>query len=144
AEGWPTTPPAVRSRLAKAPEPARRMLEALTWGPPVGTVSHDIPPGARWLLDNHLLVRMSATELVLPREVALAARGSRLAPAVPAVAPLAEAPVRSSETVLAESARAAEEILDRIEALVRTWRSRPVPVLRSGGVGVRELRQLAS
>ncbi|WP_147916086.1 helicase-associated domain-containing protein [Ruania zhangjianzhongii] len=144
AEGWPTTPRAVRSALAKAPEPARRMLEALTWGPPVGTVSHDIPPGARWLLDNHLLVRTSATELVLPREVALAARGARLTPAVPPAAPLPEAPVRAPETVLAESARAAEEILDQIEALVRSWRTRPVPVLRSGGVGVRELRQLAS
>lgn len=144
AEGWPTTPRAVRSALAKAPEPARRMLDALTWGPPVGTVSHDIPPGARWLLDNHLLVRVSATELVLPREVALAARGSRLTPAVPVTAPLPEAPVRTSETVVAESARAAEEILERIEALVRSWRARPVPVLRSGGVGVRELRQLAA
>ncbi|WP_022919410.1 helicase-associated domain-containing protein [Ruania albidiflava] len=144
AEGWPTTPRAVRSALAKAPEPARRMLDALTWGPPVGTVSHDVPPGARWLLDNHVLVRMSATELVLPREVALAARGDRLAPHVPLAPPLPEAPVRSREMVLAESARAGEQLLEQIEALVGTWRSRPVPVLRSGGVGVRELRQLAS
>lgn len=144
AEGWPTTPRAVRSALAKAPEAARRMLDALTWGPPVGTVAHDVPPGARWLLDNHLLVQVSATELVLPREVALAARGARLAPAVPPVAPVPEAPTRARESVLAESARAGEELLERIEALVRTWRSSPVPVLRSGGVGVRELRQLAS
>src|SRR5699024_535277 len=59
-------------------------------------------------------------------------------------APLPEAPVRSREMVLAESARAGEQLLEQIEALVGTWRSRPVPVLRSGGVGVRELRQLAS
>lgn len=144
AEGWPTTPRALRSALAKAPEPARRMLDALTWGPPVGTVSHTIPPGARWLLDNHLLVRMSATELVLPREVALAARGAHLTPAVASTPPLPEAPERTAETVLAESARAAEDTLDQIEALVRTWRSHPVPVLRAGGVGVRELRQLAA
>src|SRR5699024_2395376 len=101
AEGWPTTGRAVRAALANAPEPARRMLDALTWGPPVGTTSHDIPPGARWLLDNHLLVRTSATELVLPREVALAARGARPAPAVPTTPPLPEAPVRAAETVLA-------------------------------------------
>ncbi|HLS62968.1 MAG TPA: helicase-associated domain-containing protein [Ruania sp.] len=144
AEGWPTTPQAVRSALANAPEPARRMLEALTWGPPIGTISHEVPPGARWLLDNHLLVRMSATELVLPREVALAARGARLAPNVPQSAPLPEVPVRSRDMVLAESARAGEQLLEQIEALVDTWGARPVPVLRSGGVGVRELRQLAS
>lgn len=144
AEGWPTTPQAVRSVRKQAPEAARRMLDALTWGPPVGTVSHDIPPGARWLLDNHVLVRTSATELTLPREVALAARGARLAPRVHPAPPVEEAPARRAETVAAESARAAETLLDRIEDLLGAWSRDPTSVLRSGGVGVREVRHWAA
>ena len=144
AEGWPTTAQAVRSVRAQAPEAARRMLDALTWGPPVGKVSRDIPPGARWLLDNHVLVRTSATELTLPREVALAARGARLAPPVPDQPPVDEAPQREERTVAAEAARAAETLLDRVEALVRAWSRDPAAVLRSGGVGVREVHRWAT
>src|SRR5699024_6363733 len=116
AEARPTTPQAVRSALANTPEPARPILEAHTCGPPVSTIYHAMPPGARWLLDNHLLVRLSATELVLPREVALAARGARLASNVPQSAPLPEVPVRFRDMVLAESARAGEQLLEQIEA----------------------------
>src|SRR5699024_6906578 len=144
AEGWPTTAQAVRSVRAQAPEAARRMLDALTWGPPVGKVTRDIPPGARWLLDNHVLVRTSATELTLPREVALAARVARLAPPVPDQPPVGEAPHRQDRTVAAEAARAAETLLDRIEVLVQAWSHDPAAVLRSGGVGVREVHRWAA
>src|SRR5690606_30605204 len=48
--GWPTTPSALRTVLADAPEGARRLLDALTWGPPVGTLGTELPPAARWLL----------------------------------------------------------------------------------------------
>src|SRR5699024_3814655 len=135
---------AVRSVRAQAPEAARRMLDALTWGPPVGTVAGEVPPGARWLLDNHVLVRTSATELTLPREVAVAARGARLAREVPEWPPVDEAPIRAAQTVAAEAARAAETLLDRIEMLVQTWSHSPPAVLRSGGVGVREVHRLAA
>src|SRR5699024_10749692 len=143
AEGWPTTGQAIRSVRAQAPEAARRMLDALTWGPPVGTVARDVPPGARWLLDNHVLVRTSATELTLPREVAVAARGARLAHRVIEQPPVEDAPIRATQTVAAEAARAAETLLDRIEMLVQAWSHDPPSELRSGGVGVREVHRLA-
>ncbi|UFU07268.1 helicase-associated domain-containing protein [Ruania halotolerans] len=142
--GWPTTTRALTAVTANAPEDARRTLDALTWGPPVGTVSHDIPAGARWLLDAHVLHRRSGTELVLPREVAIAARGGRLVRELALSPPLPEATHRDPDTVAAESVRAAEETQRHLGAVIEAWGRSPARVLRSGGVAVRDLRQLSA
>src|SRR5699024_6410070 len=67
----PAAPPAVPDDLAAD---ARAVLDALTWGPPVGLVP---PPGnpavaaVALLLDAGLLVRGGSRQVVLPRAVAL-------------------------------------------------------------------------
>src|SRR5690625_3183002 len=142
AEGWPTTAAAVQEVLADAPEGARRAVEALMWGPPVGSFER-MPPAVEWLLHARVLHRLSATQVVLPREVGLAHRGDRLVREVPLRAPLAEVPVRDDATVAAESAHAGEQILREIDVLVRAWSQEPAPVLRTGGLGVREVKRVA-
>ncbi|HLS13221.1 MAG TPA: helicase-associated domain-containing protein [Beutenbergiaceae bacterium] len=142
--GWPTTTSAARSVMAGAPPGAERMLAALLWGPPVGTVSADLPPAATWLVQSRILHPLSATQLVLPREVGLALRAGRLARDVPTQPPLAGAEQRAEPTVAAESTRAAEDLLHQIAMLLTHWGSEPPAVLRSGGVGVRELRATAA
>src|SRR5690625_1226949 len=142
AEGWPTTPAAGHDVLADAPEGARRAVEALMWGPPVGSFER-VPPAVRWLLQARVLHRLSATQVVLPREVGLALRGGRLVREVPLRAPLPEVPVRDDATVAAESAHAGEQILREIDVLVRAWSQEPAPVLRTGGLGVREVKRVA-
>ncbi|MPV37971.1 helicase-associated domain-containing protein [Georgenia subflava] len=141
----PTTAGALRRTMKEAPPSAVGTLDALTWGPPVGTVSAGAPPeGAAWLLEHGLLRRLSPTQLVLPREVALAARGGRThrsAPEPPTVDDLRRIP---AVVVAAEGARAAEEIVRLVAALLRTWQHEPATVLRAGGVGVRELRRTAA
>ena len=141
----PTTPTALRAALKDAPASALGTLDALTWGPPVGTVrADDVPDGAAWLLDHGLLRRISPTQLVLPREVALAARGGRTrreAPQPPAADGHRTVP---AAVVPAEGARAAEEIVRLVGLLLETWQHEGASVLRSGGVGVRELRRTAA
>lgn len=141
--GWPTTGPALRTVLDTAPEGARRLLDALTWGPPVGTLSSEVPPAARWLLDHHVLHRSGTTEVVLPREVALAARG-RLAPEVPLAAPQPDAPVRAEGTVAAEVVAAADETVRQLQQLVETWAQDPPSVLRAGGLSSRDVKTVAT
>lgn len=143
-DGWPTTPTALRTVLEQAPEGARTLLQALTWGPAVGTLGVELPPAARWLLDRHVLHRLSATEIVLPREVALAARGARLVQETPTSPPLAEAPVRTPATVAAEVVAASEQVLRHLQILLETWTEDPPSVLRSGGVSARHIKQLAA
>lgn len=143
-EGWPTTVAALRGVMANAPEGARTLLDALTWGPPVGTLGTEVPPAARWLLDHHVLHRLSATEVVLPREVALAARGGQLVRDLALDPPLDETPLRRPDVVAAEVVAASDEILRHLEVLLDMWQEEPPAVLRAGGVAARDLKQLAS
>lgn len=136
---------ALSALATEAPEGALRILDALTWGPPIGTVPDGDPgPGPRWLLERCVLYRLSATELALPREVALAMRGGRLFREVNVEPVRAEAARPSAHVVGAESARAAEDLVRSVEGLLRFWDGGPPTLLRSGGLGVRELRKVAA
>jgi len=127
------------------PADSRAVLDALTWGPPVGLVpppgSPAVPAVAR-LLDTGLLVRGGPRQVVLPRAVALALRQGRTHRAV-AHPPAAAWPVRRPEAVAAESAGAAERAVRLVVRLVAAWGEQPPSALRSGGLGVRDLRWLA-
>jgi XPB/Ssl2-like helicase family protein len=133
--------------LAEAPTGAREVLAALTWGPPVGHTPADRTStsarAAAWLVERGLLLAQDAHTVVLPRHVGLALRGSRTHRAALVEPPRPDGPSRDAHVVNAESARAAEEIVRLVTVLIRTWERTPPPVLRSGGLGVRELRRLA-
>ncbi|WP_066465536.1 helicase-associated domain-containing protein [Sanguibacter suarezii] len=129
-----------------APAGARAILTALQWGPPVGRIpaSTDSPTytPTRWLLDHGFLRQVDAHHVTLPREVALDLRSGRTHQGLPPAPPL-PIPTLTPETVDAESARAAQEIVRRVAQVISLWQTTPAPALRSGGLGVRELRRLA-
>lgn len=133
--------------LDTAPTGAREVLTALTWGPPVGHTALDRAStsarAAAWLVQHGLLIAQDAHTVVLPRHVGLALRGGRTHPVALVEPPRPDGPARDAHVVDAESARAAEEIVRLVTVLIRTWERTPPPVLRSGGLGVRELRRLA-
>jgi hypothetical protein len=141
---------ALRRTLLAAPPGARAVLDRLAEGPPIGTVARSVlaDPGSdspvRWLVSHHLLVPMGDEAVELPREVALLLRRDCgplgvLHPSQPVV----DAPVR--ETVAADRAGAGQamEVVRHTEALAEVLAGDAAPVLRSGGLGVRELRRLA-
>ncbi len=129
--------------MTAAPTAAQRVLEALTAGPPVGVTS-GAEPGTRWLLEHGVLQRLGAGQVVLPLETGLAARGGRTHTETHPHPPTVTSPTRPAAVVAAESARAAEEVVRLVGVVVRQWSLDPAPVLRSGGLGVRELRRLAA
>ena len=63
------SPQALDSVIATAPAGARNILDMLTWGPPIGTLSPGGPMAAAgtWLLSHHLLSALSGDHVVLPR-----------------------------------------------------------------------------
>ena len=141
----PADPAPLDALLAAAPAGARAVLDALTWGPPVGVVPAVGTPAAaavRWLVAQGLLVRGDAQHVVLPRRVALALRGGRTH-REPARPPVPAAPVRPAEVVAAEAASAGERVVRLVARLLRAWEEHPPGVLRSGGLGVRDLRRTA-
>ena len=143
----PAGPVVLDDALADAPPGARQVLDALTWGPPVGLLPAVRTPArdaVQWLLAHGLLIPGDARHVLLPREVALALRSGRTHAQLhrpPAVPTDVHHPL---ELVAGESAMAAQRTVRLVATLVRTWEIEPAPVLRTGGLGVRELRKLAT
>ncbi|QKW11850.1 helicase-associated domain-containing protein [Verrucosispora sp. NA02020] len=166
-------PAKLRRTLLAAPPSARSILDRLAAGPPVGSVpvgalrapavgtDDDLPPddtngGAatgspvRWLVDHRLLVRVAggkggtAGMVELPREVGLLLRRDTgpLGPLRTSPPAVASTP---REPKAADSAGAGQtmEVVRHTEALLEQLAAEPAPVLRSGGLGVRDLRRLA-
>ncbi|MET7639760.1 helicase-associated domain-containing protein [Streptomyces sp. NPDC005438] len=138
-------PDGLPALLDSAPEGVREALERLVWGPPFGTVNLERPsPPVTWLLERGLLLPSGPGTVVLPREVALRLRGGRAhrrpRPVPPTVTERrAHDPKVVDETAAAQAATALATVTD----LLTAWESEPPPVLRAGGLGVRELRRTA-
>ena len=128
------------------PAGARSVLEALTWGPPVGALPSAGSSAARpvaWLVTRGLLERDAPGRVVLPRAVALTLRQGRTHRGVARPPDLADAPVRPARVVDAESVAAAERVVRLVARLIESWGQAPPAVLRAGGLGVRDLRRLS-
>ncbi|MBA3488533.1 MAG: hypothetical protein H0T78_03150, partial [Longispora sp.] len=138
-------PAALRRTIISAPPKARSVLEALAAGPPVGTLSDatvekdDDSSPVRWLLNRRLLVPISDEAVELPREVGLLLRrdGAPLGQLHPEAPPL-----NATTRVNLDRAGAghAIELVRMTEAVIVNL---PAPILKSGGMGVRDLRRLA-
>ncbi|RPF19840.1 helicase-associated domain-containing protein [Myceligenerans xiligouense] len=141
-----STDRSLAERIRATPPEQRAVLDALAWGPPAGRVP---PAGTRQreavdaLVAHGLLARADAQHVLLTREVGLALRDGRTH-RTPALRP--EPPGRAvpAETLAAESASAALELVRRVTVLLSAWSDDPPRVLRSGGLGVRDLRRLAT
>lgn len=141
-------PATVERLLADAPPGARRILEALCWGPPVGQAPQPGGPASpartavQWLLRHGLLAMSDTQHAVLPREVGLALRAGRTH-AAPALVPELTPTTPDPAVVAADGARHAEEFVRLVAVLVALWGEQPASQVRTGGLGVRELRRLA-
>lgn len=134
------------ARSPGLPPGGREVLDALAWGPPVGVVP---APGtsARAAVDAlvsaGLLVRTDARHVVLPRDVALTLRDGRTHRTPELAPPRPEGRDVRPEIADAESASAALDLIRYVDLLVAAWEETSPSVLRSGGLGVRDLRRTA-
>ncbi|GIE51881.1 hypothetical protein Ani05nite_54150 [Amorphoplanes nipponensis] len=145
----------LRRAVLAAPPGARAVLDRLAAGPPVGALSSGgtVAEPVRWLIDQHILVPVSEAgrapradgELVeLPREVGLLLRRDsgplgRLRPLPPAP----DGPVREPKSVDSAGAGQAMEAVRYVETLLEALSAEPAAVLKTGGLGVRDLKRLA-
>lgn len=145
----PCPPEAIAAATAELPEAARAVLDRLAWGPPTGTVrnaerpiTHPATP-VEELLTRGLLRPSGPDTVVLPREVALAWRGGfQRSPGHTPPDPL-PAGTRSARVVAHAAVGAAYEFCHDVEAAVDAVERRGPALLRSGGIGVRELTAIA-
>jgi hypothetical protein len=124
----------------------------LAAGPPIGRVADaqrivtiaSAKTPIEWLLAQGLLVAVSPDEVVLPREVGLALRKG-----VVIVDPQPEPPATADSSFLNPSqveqaaGLAAHRAVHDLIRLLDAWAQDPPGVLRSGGLGVRDLAEAA-
>ncbi len=144
-------PDVVAARIDELSDSGRAMLDhvfAHGGEATAGSARRNVRPEdavgpAEELLARGLLVAGRDDLLVVPGEVGLALRGGRTT-TEPVDSPpevvSAERPVRLTESA---AAGAAGEFCRRTELLLEWWSTRPAAALRTGGLGVRELKAAA-
>ncbi|SHM31059.1 helicase C-terminal domain-containing protein [Streptomyces yunnanensis] len=137
-----------RARMAAlldtAPAEAVAVLDKLLWGPPYGAVTDRPAAHLQWLLDRGLLLPAGARNVVLPREAALHLRAGR-AHRTPEPVPPALDPTTARDPQLVDNAAASQAFtaLATVEELLKEWDLGGPPVLRAGGLSVRDLKRTA-
>ncbi|OYO06516.1 helicase-associated domain-containing protein [Enemella evansiae] len=145
----PLTEATIAAATADLPPGAAAVLDRLAWGPPTGAVrnadrpiTHPATP-VEHLLARGLLRPAGPDTVLLPREVALTWRGGfRRTPGHTAPDPL-PAGTRPARVVAHAAVGAAYEFCHDVEAVVDAVERRSPALLRAGGIGVRELTQIA-
>ncbi|HET6502788.1 MAG TPA: helicase-associated domain-containing protein [Amycolatopsis sp.] len=129
----------------------RAVLATLAAGSPVGQtrdagamipLDEAVTPIQR-LLARGLLLRRDGQTVELPREIGIRLRAGRSCS--PGALREPELPTNPHQSSTVDEAAAGEalEFLRQTESLLTLWSEQPPPVLKSGGLGVRELRRLA-
>ncbi|MET8329670.1 helicase C-terminal domain-containing protein [Streptomyces sp. NPDC005181] len=131
--------------LDTAPVEALSVLDRLVWGPPYGEVTPNPTPPVKWLRDRGLLLPVSTRTVVLPREAALHLRAGR-AHRVPEPLPPAVVAAVTRDPQAVDSAAAGQAFLavSTVEELLTSWNGGGPPILRAGGLSVRELKRTAA
>ncbi len=137
----------VPALLAALDEPSRNLLAALAQGSPLGRTrdaATGTPPErpVPRLLAAGLLLKVDEGTVELPSQVATALRGSSPMGYLATVEPTPTSTRPTVAEVDAAAAGEALELLRHAELLLGALERSPAPVLRSGGMGVREVRRL--
>ncbi|ORA78809.1 helicase-associated domain-containing protein [Mycobacterium malmoense] len=128
-------------------EAQRDVVDKLLEGSPMGR-TRDAAPGARTdrpvpqLLAMGLLRRIDAETVILPRHVAQVLRGEQPGP-MQLTAPDPVVSTTTAHDVDATAAGAVIDLLRELDVLLQTLGAAPVSELRSGGLGVRDVKRLA-
>ena len=133
------------SILKEIPKASEEVLAKLTWGPPRGQIGNIKKPGNAigWLLDNGVLVALDSNTVALPRDVAIKLRGGKIHKEMVSKAPnLIGKEVVQKQMDLAAIANIST-ILRWCEELLHNLSDEPPTALRTGGLGVRDLKKIA-
>jgi hypothetical protein len=128
-------------------DPQRELLDKLLEGSPLGR-TRDAAPGAPadrpvpQLLAIGLLRRIDADTVILPRHVGQVLRGEEPGP-VQLAAPDPVVATTTPTDADAVAAGAAIDLLRELDVLLEILGAAPISELRSGGLGVREVKRLA-
>ena len=131
--------------LAAADRATRERVVEAAFGRPLQPLFTSFRPGntpTSWALERCLAFG-TWEGTIMPAEVALTLRGDGWHVEFEAAEPATLWAERATETVRREVGAAAGNVVRIVTGLLEACRKRPVPRIKSGAIGVRELRRLA-
>lgn len=137
--------PLKMKKLDEAPAASKKVLDAMLWGPPRGSISDLKKPGAgvQWLLEEKFLIPFSQQTVVLPREVAIYLRGNKVHRELESEPIKVTGASRDARNTQLAAISNITTFLRWTEEVLNFWAQEPASALRSGGVGVRDLKELS-
>ena len=133
------------TKLKDVPKSSLEVLAKLTWGPPRGSISNIKKPGNAigWLLENNILVALDSHTVALPREFGIKLRQGKVhRDLVTKPSNLEGKKIDQKQVDLAAIANVST-ILRWCEELLHNLSDEPPTALRTGGIGVRDLKRIA-
>ncbi|NBQ34985.1 MAG: hypothetical protein EBU16_00470 [Actinobacteria bacterium] len=133
------------TKLKDVPKSSLDVLAKLTWGPPRGSISNIKKPGNAigWLLENNILVALDSHTVALPREFGIKLRQGKVhRDLVTKPSNLEGKKIDQKQVDLAAIANIST-ILRWCEELLHNLSDEPTTALRTGGIGVRDLKRIA-
>jgi len=131
--------------LKGAPAGALQLLERMAWGPPRGQVA-DIKKAnenVKWLLEKKFLVAIDSQNVLMPREVGLHLRDGKIFKELSPTQPELLGTTRKQKNVDQAAIANISTFIRWAEELAHNWSDEPPTALRSGGLGVRDLKATA-
>ena len=132
-------------KLDEVPAPSKKVLDAMVWGPPRGSITDIRKPsvGVQWLLEEGFLIPFNQQTVVLPREVAIYLRGNTVHRELETSQPSVTGSKRDVRNVQLAAIANITTFLRWTEEVLNFWAQEPATALRSGGLGVRDLKELS-
>ena len=132
-------------KLDEVPAPSKKVLDAMVWGPPRGSIADIKKPsvGVQWLLEEGFLIPFNQQTVVLPREVAIYLRGNTVHRELETSQPSVTGSKRDMRNVQLAAIANITTFLRWTEEVLNFWAQEPATALRSGGLGVRDLKELS-
>lgn len=131
--------------LASAPKMSAEFMARMTWGPAKGAIGDRKKTGAAidWLLDNELMVKIDNEHVSIPRDVGIHLRGGKIHRELAVNPPPIAGDVIDSEEIDQAAIASVSNILRWVCELMDFWSEETPTLLRTGGLGVRDLRKAA-
>ena len=131
--------------LAKAPKESLAILDRLTWGTPRGQVSNIKSPGPAlgWLIDNDFLAVIDSHTVALPRELSIHLRGNKIFKTLNNIPPIPSEKIENQVEIDNHAIANITDLLRWIEELAQAWADDAPHHLKTGGVGIRDIKNTA-
>jgi hypothetical protein len=143
---------AIRAVAARAPQAQRELLALGAIHEPILAIqtahyyAGRADPAIAWLLQHGLIIN-DWQHTAIPREVGIALRGPGWHPTLTRYPdPMPTTPIAAADPVAAvahDAASAAGIAIEQFSAVVEASGRTPLAILKTGGIGVREIRRLA-